>query len=115
MKSNWTMYKIARALALERGPTTITDAHGNRACCYALSFTDLRELYARQGFNIRSVTWRNNIASWRLYGDVAPDEKTARERDDWYVCFRLDHSREEVAENALIGYMAKHDISKVIS
>lgn len=115
MKSNWTMYKIARALALENGPRTITDTHGNRACAYALSFSDLRELYARNGFNIRSVTWRNNIASWRLYGDLVPDEKVVRESDDWFVCFRLDKSREELAENALIGYMAKHDIAKVVS
>lgn len=115
MKSNWTMYRIARALAIEKGPRIVTDASGNRACCYALYADELMEMYARNGFNIRGVTWRNNVSSWRIYGEVVPDEKIIRSGDDWFVCFTLDKEREMIAESRLIGFMAKNNIGKVIS
>lgn len=117
MKSNWTMYRIARALALANGPVTIRDSKGNSACGYALSREDLAVMYARNGFNIRSVTWLNNISSWRMFGDYVPDEKIIKESKDWWVIFALtpDIKGWEERQFQLIGYMAKHDISKVIS
>ena len=73
MKSNATMHKIAKALAIELGPREYTTPSGKKIVGFFLTREELRGLFGREGFNVVSGNaWLNRIRGWEVFGDINP-------------------------------------------
>lgn len=73
MKSNATMHKIAKALAIELGPREYTTPSGKKIVGFFLTREELRGLFGREGFNVTTGNaWLNRIRGWEVFGDINP-------------------------------------------
>lgn len=73
MKSNATMYRIAKALVVEEGPRTWKSPTGKIYAGYYLTREELRGVFGREGFNVySSQTWINRISAWAYFGQIVP-------------------------------------------
>lgn len=65
MKNGKTMYVLARATAIERGPRKF-----KRFVGYALTETELKRIFVLEGFNPQKKTMTNYIDMWLEFGFV---------------------------------------------
>ena len=73
MKSNATMYRIAKAKAIEEGPRTWRSPTGKTYAGFYLTREELRTIFGREGFNVySSQTWLNRIKTWECFGQILP-------------------------------------------
>lgn len=69
MKSNATMYRLAKRAAMQAGPR---DLNG-KAVGFFLTDEEMKTLFTRAGFNTwSSTTWMQRVKSWEQFGDVVP-------------------------------------------
>lgn len=68
MKSNATMYRLAKLAAIRAGPREVN----GKAVAFYLNDEEMQSLFTRAGFNTwSSTTWMQRVGSWPdAFGDV---------------------------------------------
>lgn len=79
------MFRLALAMALDKGPVMIR-AKGKNVAAYALSKEELEGLYDDHSFSTDRSTWLNHITKWPKYGALVPEDLKER-TGNWYVLF----------------------------
>lgn len=92
MKSNKTMYALAKAKAIEAGPRFIDPVTGEIGsepkgpepiAAYGLSMADLKALYGENGFSVKGDALERHLATWDFLKD-----RIWRSKDYPWVFFR---------------------------
>lgn len=91
------MYRIAEAIAKERGPIGVKMDDGVHLG-YAMKGEELKKLFVQHGYSLRRSTWINNIRDWAvIYDAFVPKDIETSMRQNWSVIFTLltpDEERE---------------------
>lgn len=86
------MHEEAERLAVKIGPR-ISDLNGNTdtpRAAYYLTKRELRNLFAKNGFNTNGVSWLKMIIGWReVWEEMAPSNARILDKNDnmWNVYF----------------------------
>lgn len=116
MKSNYTMYQTAKALAFKTGPRRCR-VDGKSAVAFFLNKEELRSVFIKCGFNIERVTWINMIHQWQYLDVDVPELASMKNKDrDWVVFFRITNERLHAEyETQLIAAMAREGTETLIA
>lgn len=78
MKSNKTMYALAKAKAIEAGPVCLDPDTGDvsntpsetyRVAAFGMSMADLKALYGENGFSVKGDALENHLRTWDFLKD----------------------------------------------
>ena len=89
------MYRIAEAIAKEKGPVGVKMDDGVHVA-YALKRFELRKIFMEHGYSMRRSTWVSNIKDWAdVYGAWVPSDIETKMRPEWSVIFTELNSKDE--------------------
>lgn len=80
------MYKIAEAIAFDKGPRTIP-VDGQNTAAYALSRPEIEDIFEENGYSLNRSTWKSALIRWRSYGALVPKEIEDPKVRNWWIIF----------------------------